>query len=231
MIGLGVDGVVLDVDDTLYLERSYVRSGFEAVGRWLAEQTGIEGFGAVAWQLFLDGLRGTTIGDALDRVGADGSLLGPAVEQYRTHRPDIELLPDAAAWLAALPAHVPVAVVTDGPRASQHAKCEALGLVQRADRVVVTQDFGTSKPDPRVFEAAVEGWGIAPERLVYVADNPHKDFLGPAELGWRSVRVRRPDSLHFSVPTPEGVAEVSCLDEVVVPASNIRCGESLRGAK
>ena len=31
---LGVEAIVLDIDDTLYLERDYVRSGFDAVGRW-----------------------------------------------------------------------------------------------------------------------------------------------------------------------------------------------------
>ena len=214
MIGLDVDGVVLDVDDTLYLERSYVRSGFLHVGRWLADEAGIEGFGAVAWQLFVDGVRGTTIGDALHVVGAGADLLEAAVREYRTHVPDIDLLPDVADWLDRVPARVRIAVVTDGPSASQHAKCAALGLVERAHRVVVTQDLGTSKPDPAAFLAAVDGWAITPERLVYVADNPHKDFHGPTALGWRSVRVRRPDALHVDVPTPPGVCEVNSFEEL-----------------
>ena len=36
--------VVFDVDDTLYLERDYVRSGFRAVGVWASRWLGLSGF-------------------------------------------------------------------------------------------------------------------------------------------------------------------------------------------
>jgi putative hydrolase of the HAD superfamily len=36
--------VVFDVDDTLYLERDYVRSGFDSVGAWLQRDSGVVGF-------------------------------------------------------------------------------------------------------------------------------------------------------------------------------------------
>jgi hypothetical protein len=47
---------VFDIDDTLYLERDYVRSGFEAVGRWAVKWIQIEDFGwlacsALCWAL------------------------------------------------------------------------------------------------------------------------------------------------------------------------------------
>jgi len=56
---------VLDIDDTLYLERDYVRSGFCAVGRWLAEHQNVEDFFERAWALFEAGARG----NIFDTVG------------------------------------------------------------------------------------------------------------------------------------------------------------------
>jgi putative hydrolase of the HAD superfamily len=41
--------------------------------------------------------------------------------------------------------------------------------------------------------AAIGGDGV---RLVYVGDNPAKDFLAPNQLGWTTVQVKRPTTEH-----------------------------------
>lgn len=197
-------GLVVDVDDTLYLERDYVASGFRAVELWLSAAHGVVGVGARAWELFLAGRRGTTLGDALTECGADQSLLPGCVDVYRSHDPEITLLPDAGLFVAGLAG--PAAVVTDGPVVSQRAKCRVLEVESWAEPVIVTAEHGLSKPDERVFQLAVAD--MAASRFAYIADNPAKDFIGPLHLGWAAVRVRRPGSLHFDAPTPAGVVEV-----------------------
>ena len=64
-----IAGVMLDVDDTLYLERDYVRSGFEAVAEWCRDEWGVADVGERAWALFLGGRRRTTLTDALAASG------------------------------------------------------------------------------------------------------------------------------------------------------------------
>lgn len=213
--------IVLDVDDTLYLERSYVRSGFEAVGRLLATETGVDGVGATLWSGFEAGVRG----DAFDRallahgLDPDRELIGRLVECYRSHRPDIELLPDAARLLARLDGR-PAAAITDGPIASQRAKVEALGLAPTVDPIVVTSELGPghAKPDPLPYTTVEAAVGAGPERCWYIGDNPAKDFVTPLARGWTPIRIRRPGSLHLDVATPDGVAEIVSLDELVGPA-------------
>ena len=39
-----IDVLVLDIDDTLYLERDYVRSGFKCVGEWVNDRLGLSEF-------------------------------------------------------------------------------------------------------------------------------------------------------------------------------------------
>jgi len=203
-----VAGLVLDVDDTLFLERDYVRSGFDHLDAWCREHLGADGVGRRAWALFETGRRGTTITDALTDLGiaVDVAVRERVVGEYRRHLPSIDLLRDARALLDGWAG--PLAVVTDGPAVSQRAKCLALGLSSWTDRLVVTDEHDSSKPDPEMFRLAVRGWELPPESLVYVADNPAKDFQGPRELGWQAVRVRRPGSLHEDLPTPPGVREV-----------------------
>src|SRR5690606_21592952 len=127
-------------------------------------------------------------------VDADPRLVARLVAVYREHRPAIALLDDARAWLDAAAPGTTLAVVTDGPLASQQAKAEALGLDRWVERVVFTETLGPGrgKPHPAAFEHLERELGLAGDRCAYVADNPAKDFAAPHALGWRTVRVRRP---------------------------------------
>jgi putative hydrolase of the HAD superfamily len=202
--------VVFDVDDTLYLERDYVRSGSRAVGDWAAKNLGIRGFADLAWAAFEDGVRGTILDTALTGCGVEPGreLVGRMVEVYRTHVPAIALIPDAAECLRRLSGRVRMAVVTDGPLQSQRAKVQALGLEALVDLVILTEELGAGfgKPSPRAFELVEEQLAASGERCVYVADNPAKDFDGPALRGWRGIRIRRTAGLHRDVPSGPAVS-------------------------
>ncbi|MGH9193670.1 MAG: HAD family hydrolase [Acidimicrobiales bacterium] len=206
--------VVCDIDDTLYMERDYVRSGFAAIGAWARRELGVHDLGDRAWAAFEAGVRGRIFDEALVACGvqANGSLVPRLVDVYRSHTPTIELLDDVNAWLSARRSDVALAVVTDGPLASQRAKAAALGLAGWADPIVFTEALGLGrcKPHPAAFECVEAATGIAGASCAYVADNPAKDFAGPRGRGWRTVRVRRTGSLHDAVASGDDIdAEVS----------------------
>ena len=200
-----IEAVVFDLDDTLYLELDYVRSGFRAVGELVRQRFGREGFAAAAWQLFQTGVRR----DIFDRVlrqldvAADSATVAEMVRVYREHAPDIVLLPDAERCLDALQGIVGLALISDGPLASQTAKARQLGLDRWMAPIILTATWGAGfdKPHPRAFQEVQTALNVRGERCVYVGDNPAKDFDAPAILGWRSVRIRRPDGLHATVPS------------------------------
>lgn len=217
---MAAEVVVFDIDDTLYLERDYVRSGFEACGRWLDAERGLAGFGAAAWKLFTDGVRGDTFDRALAELGhaADAALVGYLVETYRSHDPDIAMLPDARRAVDGLAADHLLAVVTDGPETSQAAKARRLGTSDWAALTVLTATLppGSAKPSPAAFELIECRLGATGDACTYVADNPAKDFGGPASLGWRTVRVRRPGQLHEHVPSGHDVTvQIGDLDSLL----------------
>jgi putative hydrolase of the HAD superfamily len=216
---LDVDAIVLDIDDTLYLERDYVRSGFEAVGRYARRELRIDDFAERAWAAFEAGARGTIFDDVLCDCGArtDDVVITEMVARYRTHTPTIVLADDAGAALRRWHGTVALAAVTDGPLSSQQAKARALGLTDWTPLVVYTSDLGPGKgkPDPTAFRLVQEEIGVDGKRCVYVADNPTKDFAGPHSLGWRTVRVRRPLGLHAQVASGSDVDhEIESLDQL-----------------
>ncbi|HMG43743.1 MAG TPA: HAD family hydrolase [Acidimicrobiales bacterium] len=206
---LAVDAIVLDIDDTLYLERDYVRSGFEAVGRWAQRDLGIDDFGARAWAAFESGARNTIFDDVLAECGMrnDDAMVTELVARYRTHAPSIALAADAREGLDRWQGMVALAAITDGHLSSQQAKARALGLEAWTSTMVFTASLGPGKgkPDPGSFEQVQGELGVDGKSCVYVADNPAKDFAGPRSLGWRTVRVRRRLSLHAEVDSGDDV--------------------------
>ena len=222
--------VAFDLDDTLFPERAFVRSGFRVVSDYLQQAS------LVGRPLFADmeaafdaGVRGHLFEQILRTAGIepDAALVATLVDVYRTHssrfgraRPDIELFPDADAALSRLAATgVKVGLVSDGPLAGQQAKVDALGLASRMDAVILTDAWGRPfwKPHPRAFLELASRLAVGPADCVYVADNPEKDFHGPAAAGWRpSIWICRPGGFYGQSPPPAGLvgATIRGLDEL-----------------
>jgi putative hydrolase of the HAD superfamily len=195
-----VELVVFDLDDTLYLERDYVRSGFKAVDAWLYKARGIEGFFEAAWCAFEQGKRGTIFNEALKqlRVGSNAQLIESMVEVYRAHVPEIFLAGDAENCLQRLRGLKRMALISDGALKSQQAKVSALRLNDFIEYLVLTDALGKEyrKPSKKPFEAVQNHFQVSCDHCVYVADNPQKDFMGPRALGWRTVRITRSGGLY-----------------------------------
>jgi len=211
-------GVILDLDDTLFLERDYVISGLTAVGEYLAATRGTGEFADVAIALFENGVRGTTFDQALGRLGIEPTeqLVAELVGVYRRHAPGIGLLPDAERLIARLEGRY-LGVVTDGPLDSQRAKARALGAPGWAELIVYTAELGPGygKPHELAFSAHEDRTGLAGDQFIYIADNPAKDFGGPKARGWTTIRIRRPGSLHAEAASGTDVdREVVSLDEL-----------------
>lgn len=192
--------IVFDMDDTLYLERDYVRSGFLQAGALVEKKLGVRGFSDTAWELFLEGQRGDIFDRTLKRIGAPApdSVIRELVDTYRNHAPAISLAEDAVQCLDHLYSKCDLALITDGPVVSQENKARALQIDRWIDLKIFTGRWGINfyKPHPRAFLTVQEHAGASQNECMYVADNPEKDFTAPIQLGWVTVRVRRDGGLH-----------------------------------
>jgi putative hydrolase of the HAD superfamily len=218
----GGRAVIFDLDDTLYREHDYVRSGFAAVARRLAREPGAPPAGELSAAL-VDEWERHGRGRVFDAVAERFDLRVPVAElvaAYREHEPSLDLYPDAERALARLEAAgTRVAVLTDGLATVQRRKLHALGLDRRVGCIVVSDDYGLDawKPSPVPYRAALAQLGVPAGGAVYVGDNPHKDFIGARALGLGTVRVRRETGDHVRTvlnPDYEADLTVASLDEV-----------------
>ncbi len=223
------DGIILDLDDTLYAERSYFESGVVALAGWL---TGTGGAGSDEW---LDRLR-TDIARSgragmIDRIAVpDGG--DPAgwrlslLHVYRTHRPQLAPFDDVCPFLErARTAGCRVGLLTDGKSCVQRRKIRGLGLEAAFDAIVCTDDIDAPKPSPHGFHVAARLLGLAPKQCVYIADDARKDFIGPRSINMATIQIRRPLPWPLAGEAPgleaEADRQVVSLDE----AARILFGE------
>ena len=214
---------VFDIDDTLYLERDYVRSGFVAVGAYVESKWGVEDFGSRCWKLFCKGARRDVFNQACSEsdLPTTPTLITDLVSVYREHHPAIALNEATRSVLDHLHNRYELAIVTGGSITAQQNKVRALELSNYTDSIVYAGQHGPQldKPHPWSWQQVEASTGYSGSDLIYIGDNPSKDFPSPVALGWQTLRVRLAHSEHFGVPTPAGVEEITTLVEVVDMAS------------
>jgi putative hydrolase of the HAD superfamily len=68
-----------------------------------------------------------------------------------------------------------------------HNDLERMGIAERLDAAVFSSEVGKRKPHPAIFETALEGLGVAPERALFVGDRRFEDIRGAKEAGMTTV--------------------------------------------
>ena len=200
--------VVFDLDDTLYPEREYVRSGFHAVAAWSEEHLGISADDAFAQldRLFEQGVRGDTFNRWLEANGkGPDETVEVLVNVYRDHDPTIVPHDGVQPLLERLGQRYLLGLVSDGAPEIQARKLARLGLAKHFGSVVFPTNRAEWKPSPDSLKKALTALGVSGPEAVYVADNPAKDFLGARSAAMRSIRVRDTRGLHARAepPSPE----------------------------
>jgi putative hydrolase of the HAD superfamily len=140
------------------------------------------------------------------------------VSIYRHHPPSISLPPESRTALEELLPR-PLYVVTDGHKVVQHNKIEALGLSPFLRHAYITHRYGVHhrKPSVHVFELLMRRERCRADDIVYVGDDPSKDFVGLRPLGVHTIRVRTGRHSGVVVP-PEEDAERTIDRIAEVPA-------------
>ncbi|HEX6986261.1 MAG TPA: HAD family hydrolase [Planctomycetaceae bacterium] len=100
------------------------------------------------------------------------------------------LFPDVLPCLDALAGHH-LAVLSNGSVRQQRSKLERTGVLHRFSAVLVSEEFGTGKPDPEIFRAACRRVGRAPEECVYVGDRLGADARASSAAGMRGIWLDR----------------------------------------
>jgi putative hydrolase of the HAD superfamily len=204
-----IRAIIFDLDDTLYPERGYAFSGFDAVARAFAPRLQAPfDLARRMRELFDTPQRGRVFDVIAQEAGrADAAQLVPEmINVYRRHHPQITLYSDAAAALDRCRDRYRLGLLSDGHLVAQEAKIDALSIRDRFDAIILTDRWGREfwKPHPRGYQEMTRRLNVPATQCAYVSDNPAKDFIAPNQLGWLTVRVRRSDGVYIGEQPPAG---------------------------
>lgn len=178
--------IVLDLDDTIYKEVNFVKSGFKAIIKNYAADDEY-GLFVMMMKTWLNG--GNAIGSLFEYLNISNIPIQEPLNIYHNHFPNISLPAYSQSFFQNVIARgYGLGLITDGRTITQKNKLYSLGIENLFDKVVISQEFGSEKPAIRnykVFEETFPG-----NIFCYIGDNTKKDFIAPKELGWKMYCIR-----------------------------------------
>lgn len=185
--------ILFDLDDTLYPYRQFVRSGFRAVCKCLAEERGLSPRAVlkVLRQALVGGARGRELQALCERFALPASIVPELAEVIREHTPTLRLPQQTRRVLSSLRGSWRVGIVTNGSPRIQRRKVAALGLDEFVDTVVFATEHGNGggKPEATPFTAALARLGASAADSVFVGDDRHADIDGAAAVGMNTIHL------------------------------------------
>ena len=116
--------------------------------------------------------------------------------------------PEAIERLAETDLHV--GVISDVDDAEGRRMLEDFGVREHFDSITTSEEVGRTKPDPAIFETALEKAGVAPERSLMIGDRYDHDVKGAADMGMHGVAFGADDgpAVAYRIESPEEVLEI-----------------------
>lgn len=202
---------VFDLDDTLYSERDFEKSGIEFVYNTF-DIKHIELESIVA-------NRKNWIEKIIN--GSNNQITSQMVlDIYRNHIPSIQLYKDSKVFLEKMISQGnEMSLITDGRSITQRNKLRALGIESYFTNIIISEEINSEKPSEYNFKMVMNNKHT--ENYIYIADNPNKDFITPNKLGWTTIcLLDRGQNVHkqnFNLPKeflPQ--SSINSFDEIIL---------------
>ena len=176
--------VCFDLDDTLYKEVDYLKSGYHEIADFVEKKSSSQDVydKMIAWWEAGENVFQNLISSCHLDVTVDDLL-----EIYRKHQPQICLDETTRRILNQLRQTCQLGIISDGRSVTQRNKIKALGLSEFFEwpDIYISDEVGHLKTAPYSFEKIMATYPDC--QYLYVGDNPAKDFLVPNRLGWITV--------------------------------------------
>lgn len=184
-----IEAIILDLDDTLYNEEDYIRSGYKEIAQEIAQRyPKLQKVQEELWRYFTEGK------PAIDLFLKNHNLeqeKEQCLQCYRSHMPRIALSEKNRELLKQW--HTmgkKLGIITDGRPIGQRNKIAALHLEEWIDEIIVTDELAGNhgdvmkfrKPAKLAFQVMQMRLDIPYEKMIYIGDNQRKDFQAPEEL-------------------------------------------------
>ena len=186
--------IVFDLDDVLYQEKFFFKSGLNAITNYISNEYNIPKK-QILFFLKKRGIKNRVkiIDEILNHFNLfSKNRVKKCLSIYRKHNPKIKLKEDVKYCLKNLNIFS-CYIVTDGNKIVQSNKIKALKLEKYVKKCFLTSNYGlkNAKPSPYCFLKICNLEKVRPVQVVYVGDNPKKDFIGIKPLGFHTIRLMK----------------------------------------
>ncbi len=135
-----------------------------------------------------------------------------AAQHYHHYQQLRQPVAGARALLQRLRAAYKIGIVTNNRTAEQQEKLRFLGMDTLVDALITSEAVGVLKPDPAIYQVALQRLRASPAQTVMVGDNWSADVLGALAVGIRPVWLNRCGT----APLLPHVAELTSLEPLEV---------------
>ncbi len=199
-----VEGLLFDMDMTLYRHEDYYKSQIKNQVLLLAQEEQIplpeleellERW-KLNWAATHDGHQ-PSFGNTL--LGALGIPIERSVDlRRRAIRPEDYLKPDAqlAETLERLSQRFRLVLVTNNPADIALRTLNVLGVQRFFPQIIGLDEAGESKPAPQAFRLGLQALGTASENTVSIGDRYAVDLAVPLSWGWGGVLVESMEDVY-----------------------------------
>jgi YjjG family noncanonical pyrimidine nucleotidase len=186
---LDADGTLFDYDraEAMALERTFRDLGHDYRPDYAAAYRRING---AIWREFEQGritqdrLRARRFELLFQAVGLASDAEWFSARYLEHLAWGIDLLPDAEEVLADLHGRIGLALITNGLQDVQRPRLARSNIGYYLDPVIISEEVGFSKPDPRIFQTAFEAMGHPPKQdVLIVGDSLTSDIRGGNNYG------------------------------------------------
>jgi len=196
-MGRTYKAVFFDADDTLFdyprAERAALRACLREFGLRIDLAACVEAYrrhNRDMWQAFERGeiTQATLRVERFRRLAAEFGIDHLPLEKVSVYYLEAlsgqpQLLPGALTTVRALAKKFPLALITNGIASVQRRRFDASPITRYFQAVVISEEAGVAKPDPRIFEPALRTIGLEAGDVLYVGDSVTSDMAAARNAG------------------------------------------------
>lgn len=211
-----IRAVIFDIDDTLFDRNTsqikaaeLIRQKFPHVFTGFAQKDVLAAFLESDEQSTNDFYSGqSTNGPREKRFRYFLSILGlkadyadAIADTYLDIYPTLNLpVPGAVSLVTKLSAHFILGIISNGLADVQYKKLSTIGLREAFSCIILSEEVGIRKPDPKIFHLAANTLKVRASECLYVGDSYFHDIIGAKEAGMKACWL---NSRSAPLPDPE----------------------------
>lgn len=147
--------------------------------------------------------------DDLDHTAADLSHLFRSATRKR-----LFVYPTIRSGLKVLREKYRLGIVSNAQEAFTPEELDIYGLREHFDIIVLSSQAKLKKPNPAIFQAALEKIGIDPKEVVFVGNDLIADIMGASNLGMKTILIGR-QQYNITGVTPDAVIPGTDIGEIM----------------